>query len=732
MIHFKFLIFFLVVLYVSISIGQTKIEGTVFDENGNALSYVNIYLLNTLEGTMTKQSGEYSFITEATGKVKLIVSFVGYEKFEKEITLDRPIIKLAIMLEEKPVELNQAVVIGSSYSSEKEKGLVVSPIDVYTTPGGAADIFQSIKALPGVTQVSESAELYVRGGDPIETTTMIDQATIYHPYTYESSYGGLFSNLNTAAVKSLFFTSGGFSAKYGNALSGVLAVKTKDEPIDHGYNIGISMAAASLLAQVPITDDFGLNIYSQQSFTKPIMWLNGELDRYTNTPNSRDLTASASYKYSSTGRIKLLTLFAEDKEGVKVTQASYDGIFNGITANKLMNLNLTDVLFNSIIFESSLSLTTNKRDWELGVLDLTLKDNTYKIRTDIETHVAKNIKLLTGFELESRTESYIGKIPKEDYSYKPDAEFIFLNSDIKRERYGGYIEFEIANIFGIEKLSAIPGIRTDIFPEEDINWYDPRFAIGYKLSDYSVLKFATGFFHQIPDARLFTKEDGNPNLKPMKATHYILSYDWILTEDYSFRVEAYHKKYFDLPLENDVINYDNTGHGFANGIDVIYKGNFPFGIQGWLSYGYINTKRKWMDFDRFTNSTFDITHQLSLILKYYISSIWQVGINYKIATGRPFTPIVSSTYNSAKEYYEPVYGVTNSDRFPTYQRFDVRLTHFNMLFDKFSIIAYMEGLNILNLENIFGYSYSDDYSHRKEIVSYFGRRTVVFGIQVSF
>jgi len=45
---------------------------------------------------------------------------------------------------------------------------------------------------------------------------------------------------------------------------------------------------------------------------------------------------------------------------------------------------------------------------------------------------------------------------------------------------------------------------------------------------------------------------------------------------------------------------------------------------------------------------------------------------------------------------------------------------------------YIKGLNILNIENIFGYNYSADYSQRKDIRSYFGRLLIVVGLQVGF
>ena len=164
-------------------------------------------------------------------------------------------INLDIELDESTVTMKEMVVSASSYGSDKEKGLVVSNIDILTTPGGAADVFQALKTMPGLTQVSESAELYVRGGDPIETITIIDQAPVYHPFTFESSYGGLFSNLNTSVVKSLFFSSGGFSAKYGNALSGVLEVETKNLPEQARWNVGLSLANGSIAANLPIIDN---------------------------------------------------------------------------------------------------------------------------------------------------------------------------------------------------------------------------------------------------------------------------------------------------------------------------------------------------------------------------------------------------------------------------------------------------------------------------------------------
>jgi len=206
--------------------------------------------------------------------------------------------------------------------------------------------------------------------------------------------------------------------------------------------------------------------------------------------------------------------------------------------------------------------------------------------------------------------------------------------------------------------------------------------------------------------------------------------DYKINKVSSVRIEGYHKEYSNLPLEDELLNYNNSGYGFAQGIDFMIKGNLFGIIDGWVSYGFINTKRKWMDFEEFSSSTFDITHNLTIIAKYNITPVFQVGVNYKYATGRPFTPVESSNYRSDLDIFEPVYGNDNSDRYPTYQRLDIRLTYLTQMFDNFFTVLYIEGLNILNINNIFGYSYNRDYSQRFRVDSYFGRRTIVFGFQV--
>ncbi len=729
-------IIFLMIASSCLILAQNKtiIEGVIRDGNNNPLPFVNVFLLNSSDGSMSAEDGTFLFSTSLKGKATLIVSIIGYERYYKELDLNaaRKFL-INIQLNEDAVKLKETLVMGSSYSSEKEKGLVISRIDILTTPGGATDIYQSLKTMPGLTQVSESAELYVRGGDPLETITMVNQSVMYHPFTFESSYGGIFSNLDQSSVKSMYFTSGGFSAKYGNALSGVLDIETKNQPENSRASVGVSLANGNVTAEIAIDPKtFGIYFDARKNFTKPIFWLNGGMDRMAVAPNSKNFTSGAVYNYSKTGRLKFFTIYADDEQGVKVERAEYNGTFNGNTKNIFLNIQNTDIVFKDVVMKNAVSYNKYSNKWRLGILDIEKMDYVYTARSDFEITLGTSMKLMSGVELENREIRYAGQIPSEEYDIRQEAPSRTIDAKFNGTHYGLFCEIQVANIFGLSKLSATAGVRYDNFTSLNIHWFDPRMSIGYKIDDNSTLRLGLGIFSQVPDPRLFNPADGNPKLKPMKAEHIIGSYEYLLKDENSFRIEVYRKNYKDLPLKNEKLNYDNSGYGFADGIDCIYKGEFLSDISGWISYGYINTKRYWMDYDYLASSAFDITHNIALVAKYNVMEKLQVGLTAKYATGQPYTPVASSVYRSNLNIYEPIYAATNSSRYPDYKRVDLRWTYFSQLFQQYSLIIYLEALNILNFKNLFGYSYSLDYKKRKEIESYFGRRMLVFGFTVSF
>ena len=103
-----------------------------------------------------------------------------------------------------------------------------------------ADITNAIKTLPGTQQVGESEGLFVRGGTAAETKIFID-GTLVNKFFYSSEPDlATRGRFNPFLFKGTIFSSGGYSALYGQALSSVLLLESIDLPEKTSADVGIS------------------------------------------------------------------------------------------------------------------------------------------------------------------------------------------------------------------------------------------------------------------------------------------------------------------------------------------------------------------------------------------------------------------------------------------------------------------------------------------------------------
>ena len=234
--------------------GTVRVTGTVVDERGQAVDFPAVNAPGLRRGVAGDDGGGFA-IELPEGPAVLEVLQVGYRKTRAEFEARAGMAPLRLVLRDEPLPLAEVTVATSTFGkSGTAEGAVLNRMDVYTTPGGAADVFQSLRALPGINAPNEGAAVYVRGGDPGETLIRLDGAELGHPYHYEGASGGLFAGFDTYLMKSAFFSSGGFGAKYGGVLSGVLDVETQDPLVERSVTVGGNLAgvhAAASWAFVP-------------------------------------------------------------------------------------------------------------------------------------------------------------------------------------------------------------------------------------------------------------------------------------------------------------------------------------------------------------------------------------------------------------------------------------------------------------------------------------------------
>ncbi|MGH7490862.1 MAG: TonB-dependent receptor [bacterium] len=709
------------------------VTGKVSDDRGQALPFANVQIVDSFEGGASNHAGRFIFATRKHGEARARATRMGYETVEHSLRLPPgDTAHVDFVLHETIINMKEAVVTASAFvTGDEGKGVTLRRLEVVTTPGAAADIFLAIKTFPGVAMVDEGSGLFVRGGDVSETVTLLDQATVVHPYKYESPTGGVFGTISPFLVSGTFFSAGGFSARYGNALSGILAMESQNLPAGSAYTFNLGLAAASLGAQIELVPNkLGVRLTGNRSFTEAMFRLNGQKDEFAVTPRGNDGNLSLIYQYSPTGRVKFFNYAESNRLGVHVDQPSFEGIYRGEENNQLHNLQWLE-MWQGWLVKTSLSFNRYGAKRQLGNLSVRPRDDTYKWRFDVEKEWSPRFRFAWGGEVERMTNRFQGSVPQNENVLDPDASVYHLDEEYSAQREGAFAEIE-AQLS--RRWTGSAGVRADHHDLAAETTVAPRISLRYAFSRQTHLRCAWGLYHQFPQPYLFNPESGAPGLASQRAQHFILGIEH-QRQNTLVRAEAYYKPYKHLIVEDFEEHYSNRGEGSARGFDFFCKyGAFlQTRLNGWLSYSFLKARRlQARDMGNLyvyehAPSPFDITHNLTIVGKLRVIQFLSTGLTYRYATGRPFTPIAGANRNDEFGYYQPIEGPVNSERLPAFQRLDASLSYYLPYGAGHSATFYLAVSNVLNRANVLGYEYSADYVTRTPRTTNY-RRFIYFGV----
>ena len=146
-----------------------NIIGRVIDEKQNPIPYASVAIYNgtlPITGVITNNDGKFSLKTDLSAtEYRLAVDFVGYEEYEKIITLDRACIDMGvIILKEDAVVLKEVVVSAKETvrKSTVEHTSINVAADITASKGTAVDVLRSASS---VTVLND--EIAIRGNKNI-------------------------------------------------------------------------------------------------------------------------------------------------------------------------------------------------------------------------------------------------------------------------------------------------------------------------------------------------------------------------------------------------------------------------------------------------------------------------------------------------------------------------------------------------------------------------------------
>lgn len=710
------------------------VTGVVVDRKGQPLEFANVTVPALKRGAVTDGDGRFT-LELPEGPATLVVSQIGYTVARLAVTAGGAAAPLRVTLDEEPVPVAEVNVSASSFGKTgKSEGAVVRRMDVYMTPGGAGDVFQALRALPGINAPAEGAALYVRGGDPDETVIRVDGAEIGHPYHYEGASGGLFSILDTYMLKSAFFSSGGFTAKYGGAMSGVLDIETQDPMNLRTVNLSANLAGggfSSTWALVP--DRLSALVSVQRSVPELLFRLYGSESDYTQPPWSENGIAKLLWRYSPTGRASVFGIASTEHLGLYADALNVRHEYTSNAKNAFGALHVKDVLFGRAALRASVTNQHYRSGWGFAEFGGRDREHNTQATADVVWPLGKRHELSFGGAWRREARERTGVAAADSVDLASGAPLRPFGTRAVERAPGFYAEDKL-RVWG--PLYATAGVRAD-WSATEARWLaDPRAALAWRVDEHQTVRLAGGRYHQPADPTLLDQRYGNPDLRAPFADHLIAGWEW--KSDFgNVRLEGYQKRYERLPVVDSLSWYRAAGTGLARGVDVFVQGTWK-DLNGWVSYGWIDAKRRVLDDPREVPASGAVKNALTVVGQYAYSMRWQGGLRWTHTSGRPYTPVTGAVWEPARRIWRPVYAENNSGLMPAYDRLDVRLMRLFSLPGSGRLpassvcVAYVEAMNVLGTKNVLDYVYDFDYSHRYEDYSYFSRRLLVAGVSLTW
>ncbi len=601
----KFPVLLIIILFTFIlSIYAGEIRGRVVDVNNNGIPNVNLILLKTKYGTSTDLDGNFSLANIPVAKYKLQVSAIGFETKVIEVDLTKSTsLNLKISLNEIPIEISSVEVSATreqSLEDTRTSVVYLKPRSVKTLPGAGEDVFRTIQALPGVVAINDfSSQLVIRGSGPDQNLIILDDVEIFNPYRL---YGAI-SMFNPETVSEINLITGGFPARYGDRLSAVLDVSTRDgnskKIMTGNVNVNISNMNLVLEGKNP----FGLTgswiFHSRRTYydliLEPVVRKAELIKGDFSFPNFYDIQFKAVFFPAVGHRLYLTGIHSKDAvdlvtNGKRVTPDSLgitDNSFNDvyslsyqITTVKISNKFIISYYKNrgETNFDSKfLDPTLNREEFEGELNDTvyqfllnfwfnsfydfqkyTIADKVFYVNDDFTLDFGAGVDIMrTKLRFDLNLDPQLRGILNSFSSFRTIQEKFKSGLDYWRFHSYGQGTFPLSDK---KNCFVTTGLRFDYYDLLEKSYISPRIGLSYLINDITTIRFVFGTYYQSPGYEKLRDQNSlldfsganAKNIDAEKSTHYVLGFERYLSPVYQIKSEFYYKKFSGLIVSRKV------------------------------------------------------------------------------------------------------------------------------------------------------------------------------------
>jgi len=730
------------------------IRGTVFDEVSEfPLPGVNIYLLNTdpIMGSSSGLDGTFKIAEVPVGRYDIKVTFIGYEPITfpnvlvhsgKSTELNIALVESATQLAEIVVEattpkdmpLNEmAAVSARSFSVEETRRYA----------GGLDDPARMASTFAGVTQSSAGQNgIIIRGNAPKSVLWRMEGIEIPNPSHFAGSDmagAGLVTLLSNQVLANSDFMTGAFPSEYGNALSGVFDLnmrKGNNEEAEHTFQVGtlgIDFASEGPFSKKGKSSYLFNYRYSTLGVIEPL------LPDDTNTIRYQDLSFKLNFP-TTAGEFSFWGVGGKDfgkKNEKLVTETSEVEFEDDILDFEFgFNLGATGVshklnLGENTLIKTSVASSFNDSYWIEDRLDaqnnLQPEKRVQNLTGRISASAVVNHKFSRKHHIRTGVlhhQHFYDLNIREAVNHQ-----LPLETKVDDKGWSSRWQFFHQSKYRFnDSFTLNAGVHSQYFALNDQITLEPRASLTWNLDYEKSLSLGYGNHSQLEDMKIYHLIDGtgaNPNsdLKLSRAHHFVISYDWLITENLRLKVEPYFQYLYDVPVIADstfsLLNFEqdwffnmaleNTGKGRNYGVDVtlekFFSDNFYYMITGSLFESeYTGGDGIWRDSRYNRNYTLNILGGKEWELNGHKNRLIGINLRLNLMGGKRISPLDETASVLAREDIFNEYDAFGNTE-PSIYQVDVTLTHRKNK-PKYSRVWAIQLKNALGSKEFYGYRYN--------------------------
>lgn len=690
--------------------------------------------------TTTDGEGRFSFeVPAGTCPVRVVAD--GFQKFQTAEPLEADE-RREVAYYLVPTAIGFETVVRGAREKKEVVRRTLGRQELQRVPGTFGDPVRVLQNLPGVARAPAlSGALIIRGAAPDQTRTLLDGVEI--PLLYH--LGGGPSVVNAEFVDRVDFFPGGFGARYGRAIGGVVDVATRRGATDtwHG-SLEADFLDSGFFVEAPVAENVSVSASARRSYIDLLLPFFLPNDPIGGTllvlPAYWDYQARVDFgaRNVEPGRPRntfYVMAFGSD-DTLRV-------VASGGGRNRDFTLN-TRTLFHRVKGDWTYrhgGLTSvfapyvgyDLADLQFGLTNLRTDILGIGGREDLTVELTEALTVRTGFDILFNHLIGTANLPLLggiQYRAFPGSDPLVEQQELRRtvNTFDGALFVEADLKLGPVTLS--PGVRrtyAQLYGQDRSAW-DPRLWVRFDPLESTSLKGSAGLYSQAP--RGFELEPaplGNPALGFQKAFQASVGVEHRFTETITLDVTGFLNRRYDMVVPNRREASPkgppsiprplsmNDGLGRAYGLEVLLRHEVTRNFFGWLAYTLNRSEERTAGTDDpYILTNWDQTHILAAVASFRLPLGFEVGARFRYVTGRPHTPFLhpQDRYGVDGNRFFAAAGPARSARLAAFQQLDLRVDK-SFLFRDWTLAVYMDVQNVYNATNTEGLLY--DYRFRETV-----------------